>query len=116
MKKLIAVLLGLYPMLALTAPNPDELAICYKVKKDKIVNKGTCVISSGNMAGSLYTGVQYQGKKYYYASSGDDQANFKGYRRNSSFDRIPNSDPLVSTGKNEIICYIGKPYDICYKE
>lgn len=110
MRKIFAVLLALSPVLAFSSPLPDELSICYKVKNDKVINKGTCIISSGNFAGGNYIDIQYKGKEYSY--TGDS----KGYRRDSYFQKIPKSEPLLSTGDNEIICFKDKTYDICYKE
>lgn len=93
---------------AFARPNADQLGICYTFNKDKLKDRGVCIISSGNGAGEMYTNIDYNGKKYLFEFSDSSKLVYHrdSFYQRAKFDEIPEDEVIT--------CYKDKPNDICF--
>ncbi|NNG82930.1 hypothetical protein [Acinetobacter sp. ANC 5378] len=129
MKYFIMLVLSIVCETAYSAPMNEDATICYKFSNDKLVNKSSCIVSSGYGAGGSYTSIEQSGNTYSietemcYKAKTDDyeecgtslnnvEANF--YYRDLFYKKISDMS-LVSD--NSLKCFItkNKKIDICYK-
>ena len=98
-----------------SAENPEQKCICYVFNKDKLINKGNCVINSGTGAGGYWLMLKYRGKSYGFEEAYDDK-NSTWYMRDSKYKKIKNPEKLTMKQYSQALsCEKHKPYDICYK-
>ena len=126
---LITLILTVLSGASHSAPMNEDVSICYKFVNNKLVNKASCIVSSGYGAGGTYTSIE-QGKNTYSIETqmchnnktDEDEecgttlnnvdANF--YYRDLFYEKISDMS-LVSD--NLLKCFItkNKKTDICYK-
>lgn len=130
MKKIILLsLIGAFVGVASAAPVDEKPGICYQFSGSKLINKSTCIISSGYGAGGSYNSIQI-GKKEYtaetstcYDSKKDEsvecntELNGKSamfYNRDLFYKVIANKNLI---NENSLSCYqtLDKKTDICFK-
>lgn len=124
-------LLGLFTFScsAFSAPMSENMSICYKFSKNKLIEKSRCIVSTGYGAGGSYVTLE-QGKSTYNVEienhydkktdsyeEGDITINdvvATYYYRNLSYKRITDKRFIHDDSLN---CFLAKnkKIDICYK-
>lgn len=106
---------------AYARPNPSYVGICYEFKKDQLINYDTCVVSTGNGAGVLYTTLKYNNKKYLLDNSVGQGENWsingkkaKLYTRDPYYLERTDIEELISYDDPIIYCYENDSLNICH--
>lgn len=123
-KTLLALMCLAVSGVAYAAPTDERPGVCYMFKGDKLLNKGVCVVSTGDGAGGMYEALSYNGTDYLietalchnkktdeYTECGTDLNGLpaKFYNRNLFYKR------MEGDRVGELTCYLSKKIDICYK-
>lgn len=119
------VVVGLLMMFASSPsnsrPNPSYASICYEFKEDVLINYDTCVVSTGNSAGVLYTTLKYNNKKYKLDNSVGNGETWtlngltaNEYTRDPYYLERTKFDELVQYEDPIIYCYESSNTNICH--
>ena len=129
MKFLALLGLLIFSCSAFSAPMSEEVSICYKFNKDKLINKSTCVVSTGYGAGGSYITLE-KGKSIYNIEienrydkktdsyeEGDITLNemlVTSYYRDLFYNKIADKSFV---NDDSLSCFLtkNKKIDICYK-
>lgn len=102
---------------------PDEVAVCYQFKGDKLIDTGVCIVSSGGGAGGFYTNIKWNNKEYLIETDTMQNDNPKTYLNGKKVKEYYRSatflDKTTLKHANEfdqkiLYCYKTKRLNICH--
>ena len=102
----------LYMPLAQAVVYLDSVRVCYEFNQDEMISRDICILSAQSGAGGGSFDLMYKGENYHFYYT--DEKPINSYYRYPSLDRVLDSDDLFESGTEYLVCFLHKPYDLCY--